>query len=116
MDIEQLRARGVSACLALLERVKGATSADELRRLGLLVTSAESRDGLCAMTVQAAAQAGVDLDRRDEAERYFELKDGMLYAFRGTTVRTDASFQRMRHARVLAREGWDDLEADLEML
>ena len=116
MDMEQLRARGVSACLALLERVKGATSADELRRLGLLVTSAESRDGLCAMTVQAAAQAGVDLDRRDEAERYFELKDGMLYAFRGTTVRTDASFQRMRHARVLAREGWDDLEADLEML
>jgi hypothetical protein len=39
---------------------------------------------------QAAAQAGVDLNRRAEAARYFELRDGMLYAFRDTTVRNSA--------------------------
>jgi hypothetical protein len=55
-DVELLRARSLRASEALLARVRATASTHELRTAGRLLAAAASRDGLCAMTVQASQQ------------------------------------------------------------
>jgi hypothetical protein len=72
-DAERLRARAARVCdetPALAQRlalVLATQSTEELREVGLEAVRTASKDTLCAMAVQAAAQDGVDVNTRASA-------------------------------------------------